>query len=180
MEKRFMCIWFHHLLTDWQVNRKPELRDIPLVFTAKERNRIVITDVSDKAESQGITIGMTAADAKAIVPGLQVIDKRSGKAEKLLTAIGEWCIRFTPVVACDPPDGLILDISGCPHLWGGEREYLKDIHTRLQNKGYNTRIAIADTIGTAWAIARFGKRTPIVPSGAQVEALMSLPPAALR
>jgi len=180
MEKRYMSIWFRHLLTDWQANRRPELRKLPFVFVTKERNRIIVTAANAVAEKQGILPGTAAADAKAIVPGLQVIDDIPGKRVKLLNAIGEWCIRFTPIVAVDPPDGLILDISGCPHLWGGEREYLKDIHAKLCNRGYDTRIAIADTIGAAWAVARYGKVTPIIASGAQVEALINLPPAALR
>lgn len=180
MERRYMCIWFRHLLTDWQVNRRPELKGCPFVFTAKERNRIIVTATSAEAEKQGISTGMAAADAKAIVPGLQVIDELPGRSAKLLTAIGEWCIRFTPFVAVDPPDGLILDISGCAYLWGGERGYLKDIHAKLQARGYDTRIAIADTIGAAWAIAHFGKVTPIIAPGAQVEALLNLPPSALR
>jgi protein ImuB len=180
MEKRFMSIWFRHLLTDWQANRRGELRELPFVFAAKARNRIIITAANIYAEQQGATIGMAAADAKAIVPGLQVLDEIPGKAAALLNAIGEWCIRFAPIVAVDMPDGLILDISGCPHLWGGEREYLKDIHAKLKERGYDTRIAIADTIGAAWATARFGKLTPIIAPGGQVEALLNLPPAALR
>ena len=175
-----MSVWFRHLMTDWQANRRPELRGLPFVFAAKERNRIIITAASTEAEKQGISAGMAAADAKAVSPGLQIIDEIPGKSTTLLNAIGEWCIRFTPIVAIDPPDGLILDISGCPHLWGGEREYLKYISARLQARGYDTRIAIADTIGTAWAIARFGKVTPIIAPGTHVEALLNLSPAALR
>ncbi len=39
---------------------------------------------------------------------------------------------------------------------------------------------MADTIGTAWAIARFGPASFIVESGQQTAALLSLPAAALR
>ena len=71
---------------------------------------------------------MAAADAKAIVPSLEVVDDIPGQAEKLLKALGEWCIRYTPLnCRFDLPDGLILDISGCAHLWGGERAYLGTI-----------------------------------------------------
>ena len=76
---------------------------------------------------------------------------------KLLKGLAEWCIRFTPFVAIDPPDGLILDVTGCSHLWGGEKEYLTEIIKRLKDFGYNVRAAMADTIGAAWAVARFGK-----------------------
>jgi protein ImuB len=178
MAKRFLSIWFRHLTTDRQA-RRPGAVPGPLVLTANVRGRVIITATNIEAEKHGISVGMAAADAKAIVPGLQVVEDQ-GQAAKLLNAIGEWCIRYTPVVAVDMPDGLILDISGCAHLWGGERAYLKDIVTRLRDRGYDTRAAIADTIGAAWAVARFGKITPIIEPGVQASALLSLPPRALR
>src|SRR5690242_7113892 len=88
--KRFMSIWFPYLITDWQATRRRELKDIPFVFTAKDRGRVIITAANDQAERQGIRAGMAAADAKAIVPRLETINDIPGKAEKLLTAIGEW------------------------------------------------------------------------------------------
>jgi protein ImuB len=180
MQQRFMSIWFRHLTTDWQTIRRPELKTIPFVFVAPDRNRIVVVAANPIAEHQGIHQGMPAADAKAFVQDLEVIDEQPNRVNKLLKGLGEWCIRYSPIVAVDLPDGLILDISGCDHLWGGEREYLKEIVNRLRSKGYDTRAAIADTIGCAWAIARFGKITPIIASGEQGKALLSLPPAALR
>ncbi len=180
MQKRFMAIWFRHLTTDWLTLRKPELKEVPFVFAAPERNRIVITAANPVAEAQGVYCGMAAADAKAITTNLQVLDHIPGKEAKLLRQLGLWCIRYTPIVAVDLPGGLILDISGCTHLWGGERGYFKEIINKLRVSGYDARGAIANTIGTAWAIARFGKTTPIIESGKQAQALLPLPPIALR
>src|SRR5690606_36525890 len=180
MSKRFAAIWFRYLTTDWLTIRQPELQDRSFVIAAPEHGRMVISAVSPAAKAQGINAGMVVADAKASVPHLQVIDDRPGLTDKLLKALGRWCIRYTPVVAIDPPDGLILDISGCAHLWNGEPAYHKEIATWLGSKGYQVRMAIADTIGTAWAVARYGKTAAIVESGGQLEALPSLPPAALR
>jgi len=180
MQKRFIAIWFRHLLTDWLALRRPELRNVPFVVGIKDHGRLVITASNGLAESEGIMPGMVAADAKALVPSLEIIDDIPGKGDKLLTRLGEWCIRYTPVIALDSPDGLILDISGCAHLWGGEKSYLKEIVTRLRSKGYDVRAAMADTIGAAWAISRFGKIKPIIEANGQAEALLPLPPAALR
>ncbi len=180
MQKRFVSIWFRHLTTDWLTLRQPELKVVPFVFAAPERNRIVITAANALAEKQGITVGMAAADAKAIVPSLEVVDEIPGQANKLLKALGEWCIRYTPLIAIDLPDGLILDVSGCAHLWGGERAYLGTIIKVLRSKGYDARGAMADTVGTAWAVARFAKVKPIIEPGGQKDALLSLPPVALR
>lgn len=132
------------------------------------------------AQAHGIDVGMVVADCRAVLPSLHVLDEISGLAEKILAGIGEWCLRFTPAVAVDMPEGLLLDVSGCAHLWGGERPYLKDILNRLRGFGYDVRAAIADTAGAAWAVAHYGQKTAIIESGKQAEAIMQLPSAALR
>ncbi len=180
MNNRFVSLWFRHLTTDRLTLRRPELQQLPFVLAGSVRGRMVVTAANPLAEAQGITAGTTAADAKAIVPDLQVIDDIPGQGAKLLNALGEWCIRYSPSIAVDLPDGLILDVSGCAHLWGGERDYLKEIVTRLRSKGYDVRGAIADTVGTAWGVARFGRIKPIIEPGKQADALLPLPPAALR
>lgn len=180
MQKRFMCIWFRHLLTDWVAIRRPGLKDIPFVIATPERGRMIITAANILAEQQGIYKGTTVADARAASIGLEVLDDEPEKAAKLLRLLGLRCIRYTPIVAIDLPDGLILDISGCAHLWGGERGYLKEIILKLRAKGFDARGAIADTIGAAWAVARFGKVSPIIAGGMQAGAIMHLPPEALR
>jgi protein ImuB len=179
MERRYVCIWFRHLLTDRWAIRNPGLKDTAFVLVAPEGGRMTIRAASANAEKQGISTGMVLADARAILPDLQVFDYRPELGSKLLTALAEWCIRYTPIAAVDPPDGLILDI-GCAYLWGGERAYLKDITSRLRASGYDVRVAVADTIGTAWAICHYGRITAVIEPGAQMHALAPLPPAALR
>jgi protein ImuB len=175
-----MSIWFRHLTTDRWIIRQPDLKDTSFVLAAPERGRMMIRAASASAEVMGIESGMVVADARAVLPSLQVFDDKPGLTEKLLHALAEWCIRYTPIVGVDLPDGLLLDITGCAHLWGGERAYLKDMVTRLRGSGYDVRAAIADTIGTAWAVCRYGTVTPVVRPGAQAAALSLLPPAALR
>jgi protein ImuB len=180
MPKRIVSLWFRYLLADRLLIRRPELQDVPFVFTRTDRGRMVIIEANIVARQAGINPGMLLADARAFVPGLVVIEDTPGRNEKLLKGIAEWCIRYSPIVAIDLPDGLILDASGCTHLWGGEKEYLDEIVSRLKSKGYHAGAAMADTIGAAWAVARFGKAGPIIESGRQVEALLLLPPVALR
>ncbi len=180
MSTRYISIWFRHLTTDWLTIRRPELQGMPFVFAVPDHGRMVVVSASPAAEANGVSAGMAVADAKAVVPDLQVFDDKAGRNNRLLSALGKWCIRYAPVIAVDLPDGLILNVSGCAHLWEGERPYFKEIVTRLRSKGYDVRAAMADTIGAAWAIARFGTVSPIVEPGAQMEALLPLPPAALR
>ncbi len=175
-----MSIWFRHLLTDGLTRRRPELKTLPFVIATPVKNRIIITASSLLAEQEGAFTGMAVADAKAALAELVVIDELPGQAAKLLRLIGLGCIRYTPIVSIDLPEGLMLDISGCAHLWGGEREYLKEIVLKLRAAGFDARAAIADTPGAAWAVARFAQKRPIIPSSMQAAAITSLPPAALR
>jgi protein ImuB len=123
---------------------------------------------------------MVVADARAIFPSLVVLDNEPGITRQALLALAEWCLRYTPTVALDAADGLLLDATGCTHLWGGERAYINDVINKLTHAGYNIRIAMADTIGLAWAYAHFGRSGTIIPSGEERIALLKLPPAALR
>lgn len=179
MQKRFVSIWFRYLVTDWFTLREPQLLDSVFVLSAPSHGRMIVTAANALAEAKGIHSGMVLADAKAIIPDLQVRDEQQGLADKLLKRIAEWCIRFTPFAAVDPPDGIILDVTGCSHLWGGDSLYINDIVNRLKARGYYVRAAIADTIAAAWAIARFGCNM-IINKGEQSQAILSLPPAALR
>lgn len=185
MQRRFVSIWFRHLTTDWFTIRQriqdgPDLKKIPFVLRTQSHGRMVITAANAIAESHGITSDMVLADARAIIPGLNVEDDIPDLPLRLLNRLAEWCIRFSPAVAVDLPDGLILDATGCSHLWGGDEGYVNDITRKLNARGYTVRIAMADTMTVAWGVARFGKGSLIIKSGEHADALMPLPPEALR
>lgn len=144
------------------------------------RGRRVVTAASPPAQAEGITDGMTLADARALIPSLEVVDDKPGLADRLLKALAEWFVRYTPLAAIDAPDGLLLDATGCAHLWNGDAAYLADIEKRMAVAGYAVRTAMADTIGVAWAVARFGNEGSVILSGEQIKTLVSLPPTALR
>ena len=177
--KRFVSIWFPHLATDWFCLRKPELKNIPFVLSAPSHGRTIITAANSLAQKKGIIPEMALADARAILPSLKYFDDKPQLEPQLLQRIAEWCIRFTPFAAPDPLGGIILDASGCSHLWGGDEAYIMDIKNRLMKRGYVARAAMADTIGAAWAIARFGKLI-VVEKEKQLQELELLPPEALR
>ena len=180
MAKRFVSIWFPYLKTDWFTIRLPDLKACPFVLTIPDHGRLVISAANALARRENIYPGMALADARAIHSRLEVRDDRPGLELKLLKGIAEWIIRYTPQPAMDAPDGLMLDATGCPHLWGGEKQYLDDITKRLNQFGYSARVTIADTVGAAWAVSRYGKKDFIVDPAQQLSAISSLPVAALR
>lgn len=180
MPKRYMAIWLPLLATDRIEKGRPELRELALVLSTPQNGRTVVTASNRRARKEGILPGKVLADTKAMLPELQNLPDDPATTARVLESLAEWCLRFSPIASVDAPDGILLDISGCAHLWGGEKPYLDHIVARLAQGGYGTRIAIADTIGTAWAQAHFGTQGTIVESGQQAAILEALPPAALR
>lgn len=160
--------------------KHPQLKNIAFVLAKPDHGRMLITEVSLAAKSKSIYAGMIAADAKVIYPSLEIIDDVPGLEEKLLKNIAVWCMRYAPVVSVDLPNGIIIEATGCTHLWKNEEGYLSDIINKLKGFGYSIRTAMAGTIGTAWAVARYGKVKAIINSGEEAEALISLSPVALR
>src|SRR5260370_81944 len=83
-------------------------------------------------------------------------------------------------------DGILLEVTGCAHLQGGEARLAGDILARIgaprqSGWGFAGRAAIADTSGAAWAVARFGAAGhAVIAPGAARAALADLPVAALR
>ncbi|WP_443947295.1 Y-family DNA polymerase [Pedobacter sp. AW1-32] len=179
MGTRYVSIWFPYLLTDWMCIRKPQLKNKALVSVAPKHGRLIIVASNALANKQGIKNGMVLADARALMHNLEVFDDKPQRREKLLSAIARWAIRYTPMSSTDE-NGLLLDVSGCCHLWGGESTYLSTIQNRLNKLGYTVKLAIADTIGAAWATARFNSAQKIIEPNGQINALLQLPPAALR
>ncbi len=180
MGKRFVTIWFCHLKTDWFSRRKPALSGVPFVLTINDHGRKRITEANPVAQRQNIYPGMVLADARAFVPALQAFEDHPFAPNKLLTALASYCIRYTDIVAIEPPEGLKLDVTGCAHLWGGEENYIRDIRTRLKNFGYEVRVSMADTPGAAWAIAHYSGEPWILEPDGQETSLLPLPVASLQ
>ncbi len=122
---------------------------------------------------------MSLADARAALPTLAVAEANPEADMACLGRLADWCHRWTPWTATDGTDGIVLDVSGCVHLFGGEDAFLEQIGARLQRFGFHMRAALADTPAAAWAWARFGSGGVLAP-GSQASALAPLPVAALR
>lgn len=143
------------------------------------RGALRLTACDRRAAGLGLTPGLTLADARARIPALSVAEAEPQADQRLLESLAGMCDRFTPLVALDPPHGLVLDITGCAHLFGGEAALRREIGARLKRLGLEARASIAGTQEAAHALARFGG-CEIVPPGEDATAVAALPVAALR
>ena len=143
----------------------------------------MIGAVDQRAAGMGIRPGMTLADARAIRPDMIVAPAEPMADAAALGRIADWCSRFTPLVALDGPDGIVLDVAGAAHLFGGEAALMATIERDLGGHGFEGRTAIAGTAEAAWALARYGtlRRAPDpAEAKAYAKAFEGLPLAALR
>ena len=162
-----------------------------------------IAALNEAAEAAGLTLGEPLADARAKSGRVQTRATDTAADDAALHRLALWATRYTPTASpwCrdlggeeNGADGFFLDIEGAAHLFGGEDKLLADLSSRLkQNFGLPARLAVADTPGMAWALARFASAPSsflprpagednyvILPSGEEAQALAPLPVEALR
>jgi protein ImuB len=162
--KRVMCVW----LPGWPIQRLRAARREPsqqplALFAPAGRGKMAVVACSVSAAQYGITPGMPLAEARALAGlGTSIrfeLHDPGGDAEAL-RALAVWCQRqLSPRVAvedAESPETLLLDTAGCSHLFGGEEAHVRKTAEAFSRRGYAVRIAVADTIGAAWALAHFG------------------------
>lgn len=134
-----------------------------------------LASVDAAALAVGLRPGMPLADARAQVGDLVVVAYDPVLDHGWLDRLAEGCARYTPLVALDAPDGLILDITGADHLLGGEAGVVADAERRFARLGMTLRHAFGPTADAARALARYQAR----PAPDEASAIRRLPVAAL-
>ncbi|MGE0563247.1 MAG: DNA polymerase Y family protein [Pseudolabrys sp.] len=177
--RRYLSLWLARLPTDRLVRRLPAPDDVPLATVALVKSTLRLCALNDAAAARGLKRSMPLADARAMHPDIRVEPADPQADRELLEALADWCDRYTPLVGLDPPDGLLLDVTGCAHLFGGEKELARDLIARFAQQGLQAHVGLASTVGCAWAVARFGK-TALVPEQATHDSVLPRPLAALR
>ncbi|WP_322867988.1 DNA polymerase Y family protein [Aquicoccus sp. G2-2] len=176
MAKRLLSIWFARLASDASLRRRPVPGPFALILRAGNADHLHC--LNEAAEAHGLRRGMALADARAICPDLITRPTDLVHEAVTLAALRRWAERYSPMVACDGADGLIADITGVPHLFGGETALRDDLHARLARAGLSAASAIAETRGAAHALARHGGG--LIPEGRLAEGIGHLPASALR
>ena len=166
-----MAIWLTALAIDrWQLAEG--ISPAPFALLSESAHGPRIAAINAAARGAGVQPGAMLTDARALCPDLAVHPGDPAGDRAFLEKLALWAQRWGPWSALDPPDGLLVDVTGVAHLFGGERGLLDDAAARLAARGLSVRLAIAPTAGAAWALAHYG--------GAGEAMLDQLPVAALR
>jgi protein ImuB len=155
----------------------------PILLVAMTRGRQTVARCCVPSTDVGIVPGMDLGHAMALLPTRDawVLDHQPAEDDRALVRLARWAVRFTPQVAADPPDGLLLDITGTERLYGSNVSLMDRVAAALQRFGLSCRVAVAPTLGGAWALARFGRHRVCVSDLTSLRSMLNdLPIEALR
>ncbi|RUM16879.1 DNA polymerase Y family protein [Rhizobium phaseoli] len=180
---RVVSVFFPTLATDRIRRADPSIAvDGPLVVVARSGSKRWLSAVDSNAARLGLHVGMAAAKAQALVQGLQMVDADPAADRTALERLTLWALsQYSPVVAADPPDGIVMDTEGADHLRGGEELMLSGLVNRFRARGLPARAVVADTWGAAYGLARsMMAETKVIPTGRTADAVARLPLSSLR
>ncbi|MCY3877566.1 MAG: DNA polymerase Y family protein [Rhodobacteraceae bacterium] len=154
-KKRIISVWFSQLSVEHALRRARIPLDTAAAAVATMNNPHILASVTPAAEAQGLYVGMPLRQALAVFPALITRGADVAAEAKLLSQLRRAADKYSPWVADDGHSGLMIDATGCAHLFGGEAEMLDQIEQDYRAQGLTTRTGMADTVGGAWALARF-------------------------
>lgn len=164
-------------------------RPAPVALIEEAAHGPRIAAVDDAGLAAGVRPGMRLTDARTLCPTLKAVPGDPEGDLAFLRRLAAWAQRWGPGTALDAGDGLLVDVAGVAHLFGDEVGLLADARHCLARQGLTARLAIAPTVGAAWALAHYGPEGTILPdaplggtggNGSIIDALADLPVAALR
>lgn len=163
--RRILSLWFPRLAAERLRRLRRDVVPGPLAVVGERAGAQVLTSLSAEAEAAGLHLGQGLRDATAICPDLLTVAADPLNEARFLGVLRRWAGRFSPWVAEEAPAGLMIDLTGTAHLFGGEVAVLGQMAEDCADLGLTVRAGIADTPGAAWALARYAQ-TGTVPLGA--------------
>lgn len=156
--------------------------ETPLALFGRVGHREEVIAACRAARSLGIEVGMAATHARALVSDLDLRPADPVGDAVLLERLALLAVRrWSPIVMATPHDGLWIDLTGCAHLHGGEQRFCRRLIAFCGRAGLTARVAIADTPGAAFALARYGTSDLVrAEPGMTAHAIAPLPIEALR
>jgi protein ImuB len=154
--RRILSLWFPRLAAERWLRQLRGLSDAPFAVVTEAAQVQALAALSAAAEAAGLRPGQPLRDALAMCPALVTRPAAPEAEAAFLSALRRWAGRFSPWVAETPPDGLVLDLTGCAHLFGGEAALMAAAEADCTALGLTVRAGLADTPGAAWALARHG------------------------
>jgi len=156
INRRVLSIWFPRLAAERHIRHDPNLGTVPFAVVRDSGQAQVLASLSPLAQAAGLYAGQPLRDAHAMSADLLTRVSTPHAEAAFLGVLHRWAGKFSPWVAREEPDALVIDLTGCAHLFGGEEQLAQQVEQDCTDLGLTVQLGIADTLGGAWALARFG------------------------
>jgi protein ImuB len=156
--RRILSVWFPRLGADRLMRRMGDLNGAPFAVVRDIGQMQVISALCAGAQAAGLRVDQPLRDAHAQCAGLITRAQNPQAEAAFLDTLMRWAGRYSPWVAAQPPDALMLDVTGCAHLFGGETALITQLTDDATTLGVTAICGLADTPGAAWALARYAGR----------------------
>ena len=196
MSKRVLCIWLPNwpsqriAVAKWQADPATAPKTLgPILLYARDTRRgQLVVAANSTARAFGIATQMPLSQASTLCPDAEVIEHDPQADMEDLCALAEGAQCFSPIVGIEQidkqmwagrsfhqPQSILLDTTGIAPLFGGEEQLANAVQQWLAIQGYFASIAIAGSVGAAWALANYSQRTKIASDMASFERAMTVP-----
>lgn len=168
--RRILALWFPRLGAERALRIARLIEPGPFATVAEQGAAQVLDSLSIAASERGLQPGQPLRDAQAICPALLTRPADPPGEAAFLAALRRWAGKVSPWVAAQPDNTLVIDLTGCAHLFGGEAEVIALMERDCADMGLSVRAGLADSLGGAWALAHYaGRRLDPVRSGDAID-----------
>lgn len=172
MSTRVLCAWLPNWPYQRMLQHEPKLANQPFVLQARDprRGRIVAA-TSPLARELGAQPGMSLSEVQSLSSQILVEEHDAHQDIEDLCRLAEAAQRFSPIVGIEAPEkhlwggrtliqpqALLLDVTGLAPIFGDESQLASQLQAWFQQQGYLSCIAIANSLGAAWALANYHAR----------------------
>ena len=159
-KRRILSLWFPRLAAERVLRQARGTIEQPFAVVEEVGNTQSLASLSLEASAAGLKLGQPLRDARAMCPDLLTRLSNHQAEAAFLKSLQRWAGKFSPWVADHPPSSLVIDLTGCAHLFGGEAALLAQVEQDCAALGLSMQAGLADTVGAAWALARYAGAGP--------------------
>jgi protein ImuB len=123
-----------------------------VVVESGRRGEVVVGN--ERAREAGIGAGMRLGTALTLAAGLVVLERDPSRELAALERLAAWGERLTSMVSIEPPDGVLLEVSGSLKLFGSLDNIRALLREELSRRHYAFALCAALTPTAALWLAR--------------------------
>jgi protein ImuB len=135
----------------------------PAVVVEPQHGQLHVVAVNAQAQRAGVVAGSKLSTALALTASLQAFERSPGAERRSLDSLAAWAGKLTSVVSIEPPEGLLLEVSGSLRLFGSLEAIKARLGEELARRRFAFRLCVAPTpIAALWLARAAGDDVPLL------------------